>query len=129
MQRFLKTSLALIFALLQCIAPVAHAHISGGSADHGIHLPDIQLQYGHGASQLSGSAAVQESPAISAAQGFERNDEPASASSQTTYADFMPQPAAEKSAPHYRTPFHLLTLPSASSRKPYPQAPPAPLAL
>jgi len=124
MQRFLKTSLALIFALLQCIAPVAHAHISGSSAGHGIHLPDIQLQHEHGASQLSGSAAVQESPAISAAQGFERDDQSAAPASQMAYADLMPQPTDVESATHYRSPSHPLILPLASFRQPYSHAPP-----
>jgi hypothetical protein len=30
--------LLLLFALLQCVAPLAHAHVNGHNADHGIHL-------------------------------------------------------------------------------------------
>lgn len=35
---YIRLQLLLLFALLQCVAPLAHAHVNGHNVDHGIHL-------------------------------------------------------------------------------------------
>jgi hypothetical protein len=38
LSRFIRMQLLLLFALLQCVAPVAHAHVNGHHADQHVHL-------------------------------------------------------------------------------------------
>jgi len=35
---FIRLQLLLLFVLLQCVAPLAHAHVNGHNIDHGIHI-------------------------------------------------------------------------------------------
>lgn len=39
--RSIRFLLLMLFALLQCVAPVAHAHVNGNNAGHNVHLPSI----------------------------------------------------------------------------------------
>lgn len=41
LNRFIRHCLLLLFVLLQCVAPFAHAHVNGNSTDHNIHLAEI----------------------------------------------------------------------------------------
>lgn len=36
--RFVRLKLLLLFALLQCVAPLAHAHVSGNNTDQTLHI-------------------------------------------------------------------------------------------
>jgi hypothetical protein len=38
---FFRIQLLLLFALLQCVAPLAHAHVNGDNAGHKVHLDII----------------------------------------------------------------------------------------
>ena len=35
---YIRSLLLMLFALLQCVAPLAHAHVNGDNADQSIHL-------------------------------------------------------------------------------------------
>ncbi len=122
MKRLVQIFLALSFATLQCVAPLAHAHI-GGSADHRIHLPEIQQQ-AH--TELSCCAETHDSPSIGVAQGCERDDEPAPpGNSVAAYVHRTPEVAIAGTVRIACAPEHQLALPTLSVRKPYSQAPPA----
>jgi len=41
LNRLVRLQLLLLFALLQCVAPVAHAHVNGHHADQHVHLAYI----------------------------------------------------------------------------------------
>lgn len=41
MIRFTRLPLLMLFALLQCVAPLSHAHVDGHSVDQHVHVPDI----------------------------------------------------------------------------------------
>lgn len=70
MFRRLSLSLLLLLALLQCLAPMLHAHYSGFSPNAGIHLHDLpDLEHEHG---LAGVAHMEnaEIPAVDFANAF-----------------------------------------------------------
>lgn len=70
MFRRLSFSLLLVLALLQCLAPLLHAHYSGLSPADGIHLHALpDLEHGHGP---AGVAHIEdaEAPAVDFADGF-----------------------------------------------------------
>lgn len=50
LNRFIRIYLLLLFALLQGVAPFAHAHVNGNNTDHDIHLAviDSARLNGHG---------------------------------------------------------------------------------
>ena len=114
--------LLLIFALLQGIAPLAHAHINGSNADKGLHLPEVELSTAHGPSTISqpGSIVETQDPGV---QGGQSLDEYITAHALAT--GFLLE-TVEQSALHtYRSPVHPLTFPLTCSHRPDPQAPPA----
>jgi len=41
LNRLIRLYLLLLFALLQCVAPLAHAHVNGDNADGNVHLASI----------------------------------------------------------------------------------------
>ncbi len=41
LNRAIRLSLLMLFALLQCVAPLAHAHVNGQHADHDVHIVHI----------------------------------------------------------------------------------------
>ncbi len=122
MKRLVQIFLALSFATLQCVAPLAHAHI-GGSADHRIHLPELQQQ-AH--AELSCCAETHDSPSVGVAQGCERDDEStAQADNVAAYVHRKPEVAVAGMVRIARAPDHQSILPTLFLRKPYSQAPPA----
>ncbi len=38
LNRMIRLQLLMLFALLQCVAPLAHAHVNGQHTDHEVHL-------------------------------------------------------------------------------------------
>jgi hypothetical protein len=70
MFRRLSCSLLLILALLQCLAPLLHAHYSGVSPSAGPHLHDLpDLEHEHGL--MSGERIqASELPAVDFANGL-----------------------------------------------------------
>ena len=40
--RLIRLQMLVLFTLLQCVAPVAHAHVNGHNTDHGVHLAFIE---------------------------------------------------------------------------------------
>jgi hypothetical protein len=59
-KRYMQLLLLVIFALLQGMAPLAHAHINGHSEDHHIHLAELDAHPGHVYEQASPTATVGE---------------------------------------------------------------------
>lgn len=45
LNRLIRVYLLLLFALLQCVAPLAHAHVNGDSADQKVHLATIESSW------------------------------------------------------------------------------------
>jgi hypothetical protein len=130
MKRFVNLFLAVTFALLQSIAPVAHAHINNSHKCIGIHLPEIEVQVGHGASELDSGSHVWESLAVSPSKGCESGCTRVSADQPFIYIAHTPQYSAdEAAAADAGNPFVAPILPLAKSLRPYPQAPPASLLL
>ena len=122
MKRFARILLLLIFALLQGIAPLAHAHINGSSAGYGVHLPEAQLSISHGTSKIGHSAHVVETQDLGV-QGGERLDEYITA--HILASSFMLLLATEMTVRPYHSPVHPLTFPTTCAHRPYPHAPPA----
>ena len=102
MKRSLHILLALTFALLQCAAPLVHAHVNGENS--GLLPPPLETQ--HHLSDLLAQAncviEAAESLAISLAPEFQRNDHPAIPQSssanipnslQVVVVKFHPSPA------------------------------------
>ncbi len=123
MKRLVQIFLALSFATLQCVAPLAHAHVSGGSVDQGIHLPEVQQPYALG--ELSCCAETNDSPSVGVAQGFERDEKPASPGGSLAYALRLPRAAVATPALAVPTRPDALIFPTPPYRTPYAQAPPA----
>lgn len=129
MKRLLHLFLALSFALLQSIAPLAHAH-TDGYAPQGVHLPEAQqAHFSHSNLPVCCAAEAEESPAIVVEQGFERDDDSVAPACQMVSAPPAPQIAATSESPVFLTARLSFILPSASFPKPYPQAPPARISL
>jgi len=53
-----RVPLLLLFALLQCVTPVAHAHVDGNNADRNIHLPYAESPWLDGIRSSVASAYV-----------------------------------------------------------------------
>ena len=47
MNRLFRLVLLLLFALLQCVAPLAHAHVSGNDSNQNVHFDIIESQWLH----------------------------------------------------------------------------------
>ena len=122
MKRFANILMLLSFALLQCTAPLAHAHIDGGDAGNAVHMPEAELADAHGSSKIdhSGSGIETQDPGV---QGDDRLREYIVAHAIAT--GFTLHAAEPTETRHYRSPVHPLTYPSTRSHRPYPQAPPA----
>ncbi len=57
--RTIRIALLMLFALLQCVAPLAHAHVNGDNADQHIHLADIDhLHFADHPSEVIGVSTV-----------------------------------------------------------------------
>jgi hypothetical protein len=81
MKKSVHILLVVVFALLQCVAPLVHAHVNGEHvhAHAGVLSPALELHHSL-ASELSQASCYieqHESPAISLAQEFQRNAQPA----------------------------------------------------
>jgi len=71
MRRAARIFLVLSFALLQCVSPLAHAHVGGHDAGTRVHLGEVERQ----ADSLEALAAVEpsEMPVIYVPDGKQRN--------------------------------------------------------
>jgi hypothetical protein len=120
MKRPTHTLLALIFALLQCAAPLVHAHVDGQHS--GLLPPSLETQsLSEQFAQVDCSIEADESPAITIPHEFQRDDQPA-----------LVNHAASKTfdlLPACQTILVSSTAPPVSVFSPYskshPQAPPA----
>jgi hypothetical protein len=45
--RTVRVVLLLLFALLQCVAPLAHAHVNGHNAGHAVHMDSVDSPWGN----------------------------------------------------------------------------------
>lgn len=73
MRHFPRILLALIFALLQCVAPLVHAHVDGQHS--GILPPSLSAQSHSENESINSASSIEEyeSPAISLAHEFQRD--------------------------------------------------------
>lgn len=58
--RYMRLFMLMTFALLQGMAPLAHAHINGHSEDHHIHLAEVDSHQAYEHELASPSATVEE---------------------------------------------------------------------
>lgn len=123
MKRFANILLLLCFALLQSIAPLAHAHINGSDTGKGAHLPELELTSAHDASNIGHSRDVVETQDTGVVQNDEALDVYIAAHVLATGS--MWQSVEIIAVRHYHSSVHQLTFPSTCTHRPYPQAPPA----
>lgn len=133
MKRSFRLLMVLGFALLQCMSPLAHAHVGGGHQGERIHLNGVQQQLDHAAALANQHeiAESQELPVVDMPQGkkrsvaesaFERAFEPLFLSSRipglaTPQIFRAPRTITYQSADERPVPASLF-------RKQHPQAPP-----
>jgi hypothetical protein len=123
MKRFANILLLLCFALLQGIAPLAHAHINGSDSGKGVHLPELELTSAHDAGNIGHARDVVETQDSGVMQDNASLDEYIAAHVLAT--GFMWQSMKIIAVRHYHLSAPPLTSPSTSTHRPYPQAPPA----
>lgn len=117
----IHTLLVVVFALLQCAAPLVHAHVNGQHT--GLIPPALTAPHliGNELTQTDYVIETDESPAISLANEFQRNNHPAIPQPSWSYTTDTPPVAVVKFLP--------VTPPSVSFFSTYskslPQAPPA----
>jgi hypothetical protein len=116
----LHTLLLLIFALLQCAAPLVHAHVNGehtGIIPPALAAPHVQDEL----TQTDCAIETDESPAISLSTELQRNNVPALPQPSWTYTAETRAASTVK----FRTPSpHPASFFSPYSKS-HPQAPPA----
>ena len=113
--------LTLIFALLQCVAPLVHAHVDGQLS--GILPPSLEIQYlpDHTSVKASDSIVKHESPAITISDEFKTDSQRAVARPSLENILNIPRIADAK----YRLAAVAAIIVVSSYYKPHPQAPPA----
>lgn len=126
MTRFVHLFLALSFAAMQCVAPLAHAHTTG-SAGHGIHLPHAAAEAHVLEAEAScGTIETDESPAVVAPEGKRKQEHPMPAwGAVCAQAAATPDIAAADALPVLQAPPDAAPPSALSFHTPYPQAPPA----
>ncbi len=121
MTKQLHRLLLLTFALLQCIAPLAHAHVEGGGA--GVHAPGLEAPHHFlNVKQASQSVIeVAESAAISMADQLQRDDSVVfSPAVEVTQTVNVPPLVVIKIS----LPVVIRATVASPYQKPHPQAPP-----
>lgn len=117
MKRPLRILLLLAFALLQCAAPLVHAHVDGQLS--GLLPPSLETQH-HPQMQADCAIEENESPAITLPNELQRDDQPSLTQPHTTQSfDILPV-ATAKLAPAINDPDAVFS----PYRKSHPQAPP-----
>lgn len=115
-----------LLALLQCMAPLLHAHAFGVGQGEGVHLHDVIAAYPGDFDSVQ--AICEEAPAIGMAQEHRQDGALLLAASQTP-ALLPAFPAVPGQVA--RAPFSSHEAPSSGRRDvrlfPFPQAPPLPL--
>ncbi len=131
MKRVTRIILVLIFALLQCVAPFAHAHLGGdpaGQSGARFHVHEIQQQLDHISSVSNGNTVEpSDAPVISMQQSKPRAavqhafDQPLIQGYDTP----RPAPAALGMLPVKPQSADASPPPPSLFRKQHPQAPPS----
>lgn len=73
MNYFAKILLTLVFALLQCVAPLVHAHVDGQQSGILPPLFSVQSHLEHASINSTSNVTNSESPAITLAHEFQRD--------------------------------------------------------
>lgn len=122
MRRATRIFLVLFFALLQCVSPLAHAHIGGDHSGTRIHIDEVQQQLDY----LSVNAVVEpsDSAAVHTPQGKQRNPVQLVFDYPCIQGYYLSLPKEAVPSVIRRSSFKR-PLPSSTFRKQYPQAPPA----
>lgn len=121
MKRYIQQFLLFLFALLQCVAPLAHAHIGGSGIGHAIHAHEADV---HPLS-LAGYTHVErhEGAVISMPQACTISDTPSPSQPPATQAPNYFTPATGAVSPGLPEPPGSDIAGSGYS-SPWPQAPP-----
>lgn len=121
MTKQLHRFLLLTFALLQCIAPLAHAHVEGGGA--GVHTPGLEASHHFLHEKPAGQYFIEEaeSAVIVMADQLQRDDSVVflPAAVVPHIASFPPLVVIKISLPVV-----VRATVTSSYQKPHPQAPP-----
>lgn len=128
MTRFAHLLLALSFAAMQCVAPLAHAH-TAGSHEHGIHMPGVaaqaQVAQDHQASCCTIEADESRAVVVPDGKPKQERSAPACEAACTAAAVVVPDIAVADASPVLVAAPDAPPLPALSFRTPYPHAPPA----
>lgn len=124
LNRLFRLALLLLFALLQCVAPLTHAHVGGNNADQNVHF-DIAASswlHDHDTEVTHFSVEEHHSPVVSMPPEFRCGD--------LTFAPHMSTDGSPLIAPRKHIPLRFTALPQQDrSALPYQhpcsQAPPA----
>lgn len=126
MRRYTRIFLAVTFALLQCVSPLAHAHIGGDPSGQRIHIHEVEQQLDHIARLSNGNVSVEtsEAPVIGMQQSKPRSGMQLDFNQPLAHTHFPSFPALAATAIKF-SPLDTRPSPPLLFRKPYPQAPPA----
>jgi hypothetical protein len=119
--------LILLLTLLQCFAPLLHAHTFGDAQGSGVHLYDVaelhsgELDGGH--THALSAHAGDESPAIGMVQEYRQDSAMALSDAEQPLPPLFPQVSSRSE--RFLICFHAASPPGASSHLiPFSQAPP-----
>ncbi len=119
-----RTFLVLLFALLQCVTPLAHAHVGGehSGTRARVHLDEVQQQFAH----LNQGKAFEssEAPVIHMPDGKERNHVQIGSGHPVVQGAYRPPLVAESTGARIASVVPSPSLPIPFLRQ-NPQAPPA----
>ena len=127
----IRAILLLLFTLLQCVAPLAHAHVNGQNAAQSVHMAiendHLLIEYNHGINSVVGEvahAAHEHDSSVVCMQPEYRSGEVALAPAAVliTNQNFVAQPEPIKILCSEST---LQLLPLPAFQRPCSQAPPA----
>lgn len=127
MTRLTHLFLALSFAAMQCVAPLAHAH-TAGSHEQGIHLP-VAAADAHVPEAEASCCTIEadESPAVVVPEGKRKQERPMPAwdAAFTAPAIVITGFVVTHASPVLAAAPDAPPLPTLAFRTPYPHAPPA----
>ena len=123
----LRIQLLLLFALLQCVTPLAHAHVNGNNVGQAAHMPlyDVTIMHGHQHEFENAHLSTEEHHDVDAVIGMQ----PESRSS-VLVVDLPVLPTQRELLPHDKSVtrvldnLHTVSFALTPYRHPFSQAPP-----
>ena len=123
MQQIIRLQLLLVFMLLQCLAPFAHAHVDGQNADHHVHLANVDLHQhgGHLYTTSTVSTIEDDSQVVSLQPEFRSKKQDVS---QDIIGGGLPRLTRQAAAPNQVQSFSVARITIVPYQHPSAQAPP-----